>query len=98
MVIRPEHYCFDGGVAVAQFDRRHSVGRFVNLVVGTASGSTGWKRGYKQTQSVALGHLLGHWPPPKPTRGATWYSLDHFTPVGLECLEMLMAHSRHSNW
>ena len=96
ILIRPEHYTFDGGVAVAYLDRRHRVGRFINFVVGKGShGGASWKRGYKQTQSIAIGHLVGHWPPPRPQRGAAWFDLGNYSTLGLECLDELMAHSRH---
>ena len=95
LLIRPEHFTFEGGVGVTEFDRRHRVGKYINLVVGRATHGTGWMRGYKQAQSIAIGHIVGHWPPPRPARGATWYDLGNHSTIGLECLDELMAHSRH---
>ena len=92
-----EHYKFVGGVGSARNDRRFELGRYVNLVCGTAENSRGWLRGYKRTQSRAIAHVLGHWPLPPVHRGAMWFNLDNGTEFGLKCLSLILSHSRHTN-
>ena len=94
-VNRPDHHRFVGGVALAEFDRRRSLGHFVNIVCGTARGSRGWLRGYKQTQCVALAHLLGHWPLPLVVNGAMWFDLRKSPEFGLVCFSHLISHVRN---
>lgn len=91
----PEHHRFVGGVALAQYDRRSILGHFVNLVCGTARGSRGWFRGYKQTQCIGLAHLLGHWPLPLVVNGAMWFDLRKTPDYGLVCFQHLISHVRH---
>ena len=90
----PEHYKFVGGVGTARHDRRRQVGKYINLVCGTAKGSRGWMRGYKRTQSRAIAHVLGHWPLPPVHNGAMWFSLDNGTEFGLKCLSLVLSHCR----
>lgn len=91
----PAHYKFVGGIGMAQHDRRSEVGNFVNLVCGTAKNSRGWKRGYKQTQSIALAHMLGHWPIPSIHNGAMWFDLEKGTEYGLHCMRQILSHCQH---
>ena len=91
----PDHFKFIGGVGIARHDRRHKVGCFVNLVCGTAKGSRGWLRGYKQTQAIALAHILGHWPIPPIHNGAMWFDLSNGTDFGLTCMSHILSHCRH---
>ena len=90
-----DHYRFVGGVALAEFDRRRELGNYVNLVCGTAKNSKGWKRGYKQTQSIAIAHLLGHYPLPLVHNGAMWFDLSKSPDYGLNCFVHLIGHVRH---
>ena len=92
---RPSHYRFVGGVGVAEFDRRRVLGHYINLVCGKARGSTGWLRGYKQTQCVAIAHLLGNHPLPLVVNGAMWFNLDTNPVYGLNCFQHLICHVRH---
>ena len=89
------HYRFVGGVALAEYDRRFNLGNYVNLVVGTAKGSKGWKRGYKHTQGVAIAHLLGNRPLPLVRDGAIWFDLSKSPDYGLNCFVHLIAHVRN---
>ena len=91
----PRHYRFTGGLGIAFHDRRRECGTHVNLVVGRGQNGKGWKRGYKQTLAVAIGHVCGHWPPPLPYMGACWFNLDNFSEIGLHCADHIMSFSRH---
>ena len=91
----PRHVRFVGGTGVAEFDRRERLGCHINLVCGKARGSTGWLRGYKQTQCVAIAHLLGLYPLPLVVNGAMWFDLTLNPEYGLVCFTHLICHVRH---